>query len=214
MGDTQEPVRRPELAAECVVASTLLDTYYRPLVRLAALLTGDADKAEVIARDALAALRPRSPLGQEPSQDALRYLQHQVLIRCRNRRPPAAVTRTRRRPGARPSAPTGAACPAGPDHPGAADFAGLPIVRALQDLPRRGREAVVLTHYLDLSEHQAAVIAGVTEAVLRQRLGLAMRVLRDRFPDGWGQPRRQRGPAGAAAADAGSGSTTAATALG
>jgi len=128
----------------------LHEAYYRQLVRLAALLTGNPDAAEKVACDALAAL-PRLP----DSDDVARYLQRQVLIRCRRARPRL---------------------------PGAPGFALLPVVRALQELPPQGREAIVLTHYLDLTRHQAAVVAGVPEAVLQKRLSRAMQMLRDRLP--------------------------------
>lgn len=166
MGDTERPIRQPELTTERLAASTLLQTYYRPLVRLAALLTGDASTAETVACAALGAFRSRSLLGPEPTADAARYLQQQVLLRCR---------RQQRSRDVQPL------CPPGNE---ATAFALLPVVRALQDLPPRGREAVVLTHYLDLSEQQAALVAGVTLTVLRARLGQAMRTLHDRLPAG------------------------------
>jgi DNA-directed RNA polymerase specialized sigma24 family protein len=165
MGDTDRPIRQPELAAERLAASTLRDTYYRPLVRLAALLTGDAGLAETVACAALGALRSRSLLRPEPTADAVRYLQQQVIVRCRRQQRSRGTLRI---------------VPASRD---VADFALRPVVRALQELPPRGREAVVLTHYLDLSEQQAAVAAGVTLTVLRDRLGQAMRTLHDRFAD-------------------------------
>jgi DNA-directed RNA polymerase specialized sigma24 family protein len=173
MGDTEGPTRQRALAPEWLAASTLRDTYYRPLVRLAALLTGNADVAEVVACDALATLRSRSPLGPEPSPDQVRYLQRQVIVRSR-RTPSSAAGRTRTR------RPTRGAQP--PELSSATDFARLPVVRALQDLPRRDREAVVLTHYLDLSEQQAALAAGVTLAVFRAHLDQAMHTLHDRLP--------------------------------
>ncbi len=163
MDDISGRIRQPERAAECPAASTLRDTYYRPLVRLAALLTGDDGTAEAIACAALAALGSRSLLDPEPSPDAVRFLHQQVLVRCRRYR------RTRAAPFLRSA-------------PGATSFADLPVVRALQELPLRGREAVVLTHYLDLSEQQAALVAGVTLAALRAQLSQAMRTLHDRFP--------------------------------
>lgn len=180
MGDTDGPIRQPRPESEC---STLRETYYRPLVRLAALLTGDADAAEAVACDALTALRTRSPFAPEPSPDALRYLQQQVLVRSRhNRRSGTARTAAREaRRGAQPAGPAGSGLP-GPTGPSAADFARLPVVRALQGLPPRGREAVVLTHYLDLSEQQAALVAGVTPAALRRLLSQAMRTLDRRLP--------------------------------
>jgi DNA-directed RNA polymerase specialized sigma24 family protein len=130
----------------------LHEAYYRQLVRLAALLTGNPDAAEKVACDALAAL----PRWLAPDSDAVaRFLQRQVLIRCRRTRPRL---------------------------PGGPGFALLPVVRALQELPPQGREAVVLTHYLDLTRHQAAVVAGVTETVLQKRLSRAMQMLQDRLP--------------------------------
>jgi DNA-directed RNA polymerase specialized sigma24 family protein len=148
MCDTDDQARQARPSVECL----LHEAYYRQLVRLAALLTGNPDAAEKIACDALAAL----PRWLKPdSDDVARYLQRQVLIRCR-----------RTRPGR-------------PDAPG---FALLPVVRALQELPQHGREAVVLMLYLDLTHKQAAVVSGVSEAVLHTRLSRAMDMLRERLP--------------------------------
>jgi DNA-directed RNA polymerase specialized sigma24 family protein len=131
-------------------------------VALAALLTGEADAAEAVACAVLTALRPGCPIDPEPTEDVLRYLQAQVLVRSRRTRcRGAATTRTRRvRGGAQVSARTGTARPALPNGSDPTDFASLPVVRALQDLPRPGSEAVVLTHYLDLTEQEAALVAG------------------------------------------------------
>ena len=148
MCDTDGQARQAGPPVEC----QLHEAYYRQLVRLAALLTGDPHTAEEVACDALAAL-PRwlAPDGD----DVARYLQRRVLLRCRR-------TRRLQRPG----------------EPG---FALLPVVRALQELPAHGREAVVLTHYLDLTHRQAAVVSGVSVAVLEKRLGQAMQMLQDRL---------------------------------
>jgi len=149
MCDTDGQTRQAGPPVEC----QLHEAYYRPLVRLAALLTGDPHAAEEVACDALSAL-PRwlAPGGD----DVASYLQRRVLLRCR---------RTRR-----------------PQRSAAPGFALLPVVRALQELPPHGREAVVLMHYLDLTHQQAAVVAGVSEAVLQKRLGHAMQMLQDRLP--------------------------------
>src|SRR5215469_16230444 len=136
MCDTDDQARQARPSVECL----LHEAYYRQLVRLAALLTGNPDAAEKVAGDALAALPRWLTLD---SEDVARYLQRQVLIRCRRTRP---------------------------SRPGAPGFALLPVVQALQELPPHGREAVVLMLYLDLTRHQAAVVAGVTETVLQKRL--------------------------------------------
>lgn len=144
--DQQAPQAGPPVACQ------LHEAYYRQLVRLAALLTGDPDAAEEVAAAALAALPPSLAVA---SDNVARYLQRQVVVRSRRARP---------RRSAEPS------------------FAQLPVVRALQELPLHGREAVVLTHYLELTHKQAAVVSGVTEAVLQRRLGRAMEMLQDRLP--------------------------------
>jgi DNA-directed RNA polymerase specialized sigma24 family protein len=144
--DQQAPHSGP--TADC----QLHEAYYRQLIRLAALLTGDPDTAEEVACAALASL----PASLAPrSDDIARYLHRQVLLRCRRTRPRQS---------------------------GAPGFARLPVVRALQELPQLGREAVVLTHYLELTRHQAALVAGVSQAVLHKRLGRAMQMLQDRLP--------------------------------
>jgi DNA-directed RNA polymerase specialized sigma24 family protein len=147
MCDTDQQARQAGPPVDC----QLHEAYYRQLVRLAALLTGDLDAAEDVAAAALAALPSSLALA---SDNVARYLQRQVLVRCRRTRP-------------RQSAP---------------GFAGLPVVRALQELPVHGREAVVLTHYLELTHKQAAGVSGVSEAVLQKRLGQAMQTLQDRLP--------------------------------
>lgn len=153
MCDTDEVAGEAEPPLEC----QLHEAYYRQLVRLAALLTGDPELAEEVACAALAGLPQCRANGGARSDEVARYLQRQVLIRCRQARP--------RRPG-----PPG--------------FAKLPVVRALQELPPYGREAVVLTHYLDLTRTQAAIVAGVSEEVLQKRLGRALRTLQVRLPQG------------------------------
>jgi DNA-directed RNA polymerase specialized sigma24 family protein len=148
MCDTDDQARQARPPVECL----LHEAYYRELVRLAALLTGNPDAAEKVARDAPAAL----PRWLAPdSDDVARYLQRQVVIRCRR---------------------------TWPGRPGAQGFALLPVVRALQELPPHGREAVVLMLYLDLTHKQAAAVSGVSEAVLQKRLSRAMHMLQERLP--------------------------------
>jgi DNA-directed RNA polymerase specialized sigma24 family protein len=183
MSDTEVTIRRPEPTAECQAALTLRDSYYRPLVRLAALLTGDADAAEAVAGAAVAALPPSSSLGPAASDQLLRSLQRRVLVRSRRIRVPAGSGGAgQARGGTQPPVAPGAYGSAASGQSSAAEFARLPVVRALQELPRRRREAVVLRHYLDLSEQQAALVAGVTPAALRRFLSQAMRELNARFP--------------------------------
>jgi RNA polymerase sigma-70 factor (ECF subfamily) len=142
------------------------EAYYRSLVQLAALLTGDASAAEAAVADALAAVR-RSAAVEADGDNFLRYLQRQVIVQCRRGRRSRGTGRH-----VAGTEPTGR-----PEH--GTDFARLPVVMALRGLPLRKREAIVLTHYLDLPPAQAAAIAGVSEAVLRANLTSAMQDLGD-----------------------------------
>jgi DNA-directed RNA polymerase specialized sigma24 family protein len=150
------------------------EAYYRSLVQLAALLTGDAGAAEAAVADALATV-PRSAAADTGSDDFLRYLQRQVIVQCRRGR--------RSRRTARHVAGTELTAPAG----NGSEFARLPVVMALRGLPPRAREAIVLTHYLDLPPAQAAAIAGVSEAAMRATLTSAMQdlgeVITGPYPD-------------------------------
>jgi DNA-directed RNA polymerase specialized sigma24 family protein len=140
----------------------LHEEHYRSLLRLAALLTGDAAVAEAVVADAMvadaAATTARAFAPGRSAEDRLRSLQQVVVLRCRR------AGRYRRAAARRAQRVT-------------ADFARLPVVVALAGLPRGAREAVVLTHYLDLPAAQAAVVAGVSEALLSANLAAAMLAL-------------------------------------
>jgi DNA-directed RNA polymerase specialized sigma24 family protein len=139
--------------------SAFYEQYYRSLLQLAALLTGDAGLAELVVADVLTAT-PLAAAGWR-ADDCVRYLQRLVLIRCRR-----GAGRYRRQS-------------VGRGGHSASDFARLPVVMALLGLPRSAREAVVLTHYLDLPAAQAASIAGVSETLLTANLATAMLALDD-----------------------------------
>jgi DNA-directed RNA polymerase specialized sigma24 family protein len=165
-GTSRRYARRGAQPRACRAGGVSYEIYYRSLLQLAALLTGDATAAEAAVADALAAV-PRSALVEVGSDDFLRYLQRRVIVQCRRNR--------RSRSSARHVGGTDLA-----DTPrDGSDFSRLPVVMALRGLPPRGREAIVLTHYLDLPPAQAAAIAGVSEAVLRANLTNAMQDLGD-----------------------------------
>jgi DNA-directed RNA polymerase specialized sigma24 family protein len=169
LGDTGTSGRYARRGAQprwCRTGGVSFEAYYRSLVQLAALLTGDASAAETAVANALATVPPSAP-AELGSDDMLRYLQRRVIVQCRRNR--------RSRTAARHVAGTDLA---GPARDGS-DFDRLPVVMALRGLPPRGREAIVLTHYLDLPPAQAAAIAGVSEAVLRANLITAMQNLGD-----------------------------------
>jgi DNA-directed RNA polymerase specialized sigma24 family protein len=156
---------------ESAVLAELCDAYYAHLVRVAALLTGDADVAQAVAVDSMIAL-VRAARAAPADSDALQFLYRQVVVRSRRAR------RYHRLSGGERHGHGAKEDPGGPaEQRATSGFASLPMVHALRSLRRNGREAVVLTIYLDLSEQQAAAIARVSQPALHHHLVGAMREL-------------------------------------
>jgi DNA-directed RNA polymerase specialized sigma24 family protein len=174
-GELLRTARDDAESAACQALARLYAEHYGSLVRLAALLTGDAGRADGVAENAFAALCSAGLL--EAGDDAVSYLRRQVVIRSRQA---ARVCRTRGCEQPR-AAEAGAGPADGPEppasRPAACEFGRLPVVLALLALRPAEREAVVLTSYLDLPEGQAAAAAGVSDRALRRNLTAALDVL-------------------------------------
>jgi DNA-directed RNA polymerase specialized sigma24 family protein len=127
---------------------SLYQAHYCSLVRLAALLTGDAQLAEQVVADSLLALASCPRATKEPER-ALFHLRQQVVIRSRR----AARSRSTSRRGE-------------PHHwlPG---WEATPSLRALGSLPPCEREAIVLGHYLDLGDSEIAAVMGASRRAVR-----------------------------------------------
>jgi DNA-directed RNA polymerase specialized sigma24 family protein len=163
-------------AAEPAAGQALARLYtdhYGSLVRLAALLTGDAACADDVAVDSFVALCSAGLV--KAGDRAVSYLRRQVVIRSRQ-----AGRRLRAGDCAEPQAvgaePGHDGCPGGQSV--ARGFGSLPVVLGLMTLREAEREAVVLTSYLDLGEWQAAAAAGVSQKALRRNLAAATEILR------------------------------------
>jgi DNA-directed RNA polymerase specialized sigma24 family protein len=133
---------------------SLYHAHYVSLVRLAALLTGDAIIAEEVATDALAALLAWSS-GTRLPEPALFRLRRQVVIRSRR----AARTRQSWRDGEHGSGP--ATAPA---------WRSAPVIGLLASLSASQREAVVLRHYLELTDEETAAVMGASLRAVRRSL--------------------------------------------
>ena len=152
----------------------LEDLYVRhtpAAVRLAFLITGDADLAQDIAHDAfLRSVGRFRHLRQPEAFEA--YLRRAVVNTCtshfRHRKVEAAYLRGQARHPARVDEP---------DH-GRRDE----LRTALWALPARQRAAVVLRYYADLSEQQAGESLGCSAAAVRSMVARAMETLRERIP--------------------------------
>jgi RNA polymerase sigma-70 factor (sigma-E family) len=158
----------PELAADQVVAE-LYSLHYRPLLRLATLLVRDLPTAENIVLDAfIATHRGWSRLGD--ADDALAYLRQAVVNRCRSVLRHRTVADTN--PHESPPEPPGI------DH-AVLDLLQLPAARAALDgLPRRQREAIVLRYYSGLPEDQVAAAMRISRGAVKSHTARGLSALR------------------------------------
>jgi RNA polymerase sigma-70 factor (sigma-E family) len=149
--------------------TVLYGVHYRSLVGLAALLVRDVATAEVIVQDSFVALHVRWRWLRD-NEKALSYLRQSVVTRSRwaLRYPVTADT----------IAPE--------DGPGlsAAEPDALPplertaVVTALQALPERQRESLLLRYYADLSPAQTASVMGISVGEVKSHTARAMEALR------------------------------------
>jgi RNA polymerase sigma-70 factor (sigma-E family) len=157
--------------AETAVTA-LYSAHWRPLVRLAALLTGDASVAEEIVQDAFVALYHRwRSLGDAGA--ALGYVRACVVNGARSRVRHRAVEE-RHRPAPAPE-------PAGPEEVAVRASEDARVLAALRGLPRRQQEVLVLRYYADLSEADIAAAIGVSRGSVKRHASRGMAALRERL---------------------------------
>jgi DNA-directed RNA polymerase specialized sigma24 family protein len=160
-GGQRARARADSDAAARQAPSCLCHAHYRSLVRLAALLTGDALLAEQIAADSLLTVISWQHAGRAPERE-LFCLRQQVVARSRRSR---GVGRAARTGGARGARGERGAC----GEPGV-PWQASAVVRALLALPARQREAAVLTYYLDLQASDTAAVMGTSERAVERLL--------------------------------------------
>ena len=142
--------------------------YASDAVRLAYLLTGDAELARDLVQDAFVRVASRLPAVREPERFR-GYLRKTVANLAKNHFRRRALERRHLQ----------AASPAATDRgPEERD----PIFEDLQRLPLRQRTAIVLRYYVDLSEREAADEMGCSVAALKALTARAIRQLR-----GWAE---------------------------
>ncbi len=145
-------------------ADELFARHYVALVRLAAQLVDDTDSAEDVVQDVFAALDPSGPL-----EDPQRYLRTAVVNRARSVLRRRRVVRTFLGRATREDL----AEPA--DAPAVRSAERARMLSAIDTLPRREREAVVLRYYEDLPVHEIATVlnvsAGAVSSALHRALG-------------------------------------------
>ena len=152
----------------------LYTAHYRSLVRLAAFLTGDRDNAEEVVQDAYVKVLGSWRGIREPDK-AEAYLRTAVvnLSRSRLRRRQVA---DRHRPDPPPDV-----CSA--ESSAMRTVQREAVLHALQQLPQRQREAVVLRYFGDLSEAQTAAAMGCSAGAVKSHTSRAMAALRPLLED-------------------------------
>jgi RNA polymerase sigma-70 factor (sigma-E family) len=147
----------PAAGAEGQVTA-LYQAHAAGLVRLAMLMLGDQSSAEDVVQDAFLGLYRRWSALKDPDR-ALSYARSSVLNGCR------MVLRSR---SSRDKITLAA-----PDDIESAEATALlgeanrEVIAALQRLPARQREAVVLRYYLDMTEAQAAQAMRVSRGTVK-----------------------------------------------
>lgn len=153
-------------------AQTLFGANYLRLVRLARQLVDDQDSAEDLVQDVFAALQSRPSMPQDPK----RYLQTAVVNRSRSllrrRRVARAIVASREEPTP------------------AADASSLQrderstVLTAIDRLPRRQKEVVVLRYYEDLDVTGIAGVLGISPGAVSASLARALGRLSDLLAGG------------------------------
>jgi DNA-directed RNA polymerase specialized sigma24 family protein len=161
-----EPVSASVARAADAAVTAMYAAHYRSLVGLAVLLVrdGNADIAQQVVQDSFVALHRnwRGLAGRDDNGDqALLYLWQFVVNRSRSAgRHPA--------PGQGPGETlVDVAGPDGAVAPGA-------VLAAMQALPPRQRESVVLQHYAGLSTAQTAQMLGISAGAVQRHTARAM----------------------------------------
>jgi RNA polymerase sigma-70 factor (sigma-E family) len=159
----ETPAARPDAAA---AVHGLYLRHYRDLARLAYLLVGDTHLAEDVAHEAFARLYVRWDRLADPAR-ALAYLRSIVanLAYSSHRR-----ERTRRRHPLVPSVSLGEVAAASAEEDALGRDGRDHVLAALGQLSERQRAAVVLRHWLRMTEGEIAEVLGCSVGSVRTHL--------------------------------------------
>lgn len=174
--DPDDDLIRRVARGEPAAVQALVDGKLPRLLALARRMLGDAAEAEDVAQEAFLRAWKQAPAWRPGAARFDTWLHRVTLNLCYDR-----LRKRRETPMAEP--------PDRPD-PGPAPDRGLEtaelgvqVDRALQALPQRQREAVVLCHYQELSNIDAAEIMGVSVEALESLLSRGRRTLRTALAD-------------------------------
>jgi RNA polymerase sigma-70 factor (sigma-E family) len=153
--------------------SALYQAHALGLIRLAHVMLGDAAAAEDVVQEAFCGLYRRWG-GLADHGKALQYVRSAVLNRCRS------VLRQRLRhgqAGAWPDALTTMSSAPSAETAALDGETARALLAAVQRLPHRQREAVVLRYYLDMPEAEIAAVMDISPGSVRSATSRALGTL-------------------------------------
>jgi RNA polymerase sigma-70 factor (sigma-E family) len=163
----------PATADRNGTVTALYQAHALGLTRLAHIMLGDAAAAEDVVQEAFCGLYRRWG-GLSDHGKALQYVRSSVLNGCRS------ALRRRLRHG---QAGTWSEAAAAMDGVPSAEASALrgeearALLGAVQRLPDRQREAVVLRYYLDMPEAEIAAVMGISRGSVRSAISRALAAL-------------------------------------
>lgn len=176
MGDPDEELLARVAAGDPAASRALVARKLPRLLSLAGRMLGDAAEAEDVAQEAFVRIWKQAPKWQAGTARFDTWLHRVALNLCYDRlrrRRELAYAEPPDRPDEGP----------GPGRGLEAQDTGRRVSRALQALPDRQREAIVLCHYQELGNIEAAVVMGVSVEALESLLGRGRRSLRAALAD-------------------------------
>jgi RNA polymerase sigma-70 factor (ECF subfamily) len=180
MGETDQDIIARVLAGQRDVYAILVERHQNRLYKLALLLTGHPQDAEDLAQETLIRAY-RSLVRYDPARPFFPWVSSILTNLARTRR-------RQKRPDMFPLSdqpPETLACQApGPDTRLARMAEWETLVRALNRLPERLREALVLRHIEDLPFDHVARVLGISEAAAKMRVARGLEKLKKIMEDG------------------------------
>jgi RNA polymerase sigma-70 factor (ECF subfamily) len=170
-----ELVRRAGVG-DAAAVQALVAKKLRRVLSLAERMLGDAAEAEDVAQETFYRVWRQAPRWRPGAARFDTWLHRVTLNLCYDR-----LRRRRERPTAEP--PDMPDPGPGPDRGLHAADVGRRVRDALQALPPRQREAIVLCHYEEMGNIEAAGVMGVTVEALESLLSRGRRALRSALAD-------------------------------
>jgi len=149
--------------------TALYQEHWIGLVRLAVIMVGDRASAEDAVQDAFAQLHRSWHRIKDPARAAT-YLRSTVLNRCRSI--------LRRRKVAARHGTHHAVAMWSPESDAVVGEEHREVLQALQRLPKRLRQALVLRYYADLSDAEIGATLGVRQGTVRSAVSRGLVALR------------------------------------